>query len=148
MQGYYAFRTHQMVLEQDECFPMVSVSFSDFSIISEHFQSSSYTSSIFRILSEHPKQIQNITNSFRILSEPFQNVCEVRTLPINRGASAICLMASNLSIYMKSNRNSNISKQNSICSSSIRRILKAFGNHTESVRKGNISKQTCGKYSV
>ncbi len=33
-------------------------------------------------------------------------------------------------------------------SRSIRRVLKAFGKHTESVRKGNLSKSTCGKYSV
>ena len=38
--------------------------------------------------------------------------------------------------------------KNSIHSVSIRRVLKAFGKFTESVRKGNLSKSTCGKYSV
>ena len=36
----------------------------------------------------------------------------------------------------------------SVHSRSIRRVLKAFGKHTESVRKGTLSKSTCGKYSV
>ena len=31
---------------------------------------------------------------------------------------------------------------------SIRRVLKAFRKHTESVREGNLSKLSCGKYSV
>ena len=38
--------------------------------------------------------------------------------------------------------------KNTVHSRSIRRVLKAFGKHTESVRKGNLSKSTCGKYSV
>ena len=33
-------------------------------------------------------------------------------------------------------------------SSSIRCVRKAFGKHTESIRKGNLSKSICGKYLV
>ena len=36
----------------------------------------------------------------------------------------------------------------SVHSRSIRRVLKAFGKHTESVPKGNLSTSICGKYSV
>ena len=38
--------------------------------------------------------------------------------------------------------------KSSVHSRSIRRVLKAFGKHAESVRKGNLSKSTLRKYSV
>ena len=39
-------------------------------------------------------------------------------------------------------------RKSSVHSRSIRHVRKAFGKHTESIRKGNLSKSTCGKYSV
>ena len=78
----YAFRTHRMLIEHDERFPIV------YSILSE-FQYS------FRTFSELLVHFQYVPYSFRTPqidlehNELFQNVSEVRKLQINMGTSVI-----------------------------------------------------------